>query len=257
MGRPNVGKSSLINRLLNEQRILVDDQPGTTRDPVEVRFEYKDQEYCLIDTAGVRSRTRMKTVVGSLARRKSLEVIRRTDVCIGILDAAQGLVRDDLKLMSAVIEAGKPFCLVVNKWDLMDRSMTSGYVATQIHRQAPFLRFVPILCVSAKTGFHVFKILELAKDLAHRARHRITSEERRRLLHIFQTDPGAPVALRHMLLFRLLQLEGSPPTFRILGKAQKTLKDSDIAYCEGIARRELKMEGIPIRFELRLWGTRR
>ena len=145
VGRPNVGKSSLLNRILNEERVLVDTQPGTTRDPVETQFEHRGRRICWVDTAGLRARRTLRTRMDAVARIKALEAISGADVCLGVLEAPLGLVRDDLRLLDHVVTAGKPLCLAVNKWDLLPRKADSRQVAAAIARRAPFLRHAPVI----------------------------------------------------------------------------------------------------------------
>jgi len=250
VGRPNVGKSSLVNRLLNEERVVVSDVPGTTRDPVDTFFEYQGGSYCLIDTAGIRSQRRLKSRIDAVVRLKALEAIHRADVCLVLLDASAGLIQDDLKLLDQVIQAGKPFCLVLNKCDLLARKPNPQEITAAIVRKAPFVRFAPALCISAKTGFNVLQVLEGATTVAQAACRRLSSAEAKRLLEVIQADRKAPVAIRHAHLFRLIQVRFSPPTFHLLGRMKQGFKPSDVAYLERVFRRELKWQGTPIQIRL-------
>ena len=250
VGRPNVGKSSLINHLLHEERVLVDDAPGTTRDPIETHLVHEGQSYCLIDTAGMRSRRRLKTMVDAVARIKASEVIRLADVCLGILEGPVGILQDDLKLLDQVLTAGKPLCLVVNKWDLLKRGADPRQVTSEITRRAPFLRFAPVICTSAKTGLNVFKVLEIATELAKKAAVRMTATEGHRLLERLKSDPRVPVAVRNAHLFRIAQVGISPPTFHLLVREKGSFRTSDAAYLEGVIRREFDLKEVPIRLHL-------
>jgi len=250
IGRPNVGKSSFLNRILKEERVLVDEAPGTTRDPVETFLKMGERTYCLIDTAGIQSRKRLRSKVDAVARLKALEVIHRAHVCLAILDGSCGIVQEDLKLLDQVVTAGKPLCLAVNKWDLLQGRVSQEQAALQIKRRAPFLRFASAICISAKTGFQVFKALELAAKAASSARRQVTSGEERRLLEAIRTDPKAPVGVRQAHLFRIAQVGVSPPTFHLLARVRTGFRESDVAYLEGFLRRELKFDGTPIRIRL-------
>ncbi len=257
VGRPNVGKSSFLNRILNEERVLVDEKPGTTRDPIEVNFTYKDQAYCLVDTAGMRSPRHLKQKIDAVARLKALEVVRESDVCLGILEGSFGIVLDDLKLLDEVMTVGKPLCLAVNKWDLVKGAPDARQAASKIVQRAPFLRFAPVICTSAKTGLNVLKALEQAAELALRANRRVSGSEARQLLDVIRTDPRTPVAVRNAHLIRLAQVGVSPPTFHLMARISGGYKGktrgfqlSDMAYLEGVIRRELKLEGVPVRIHL-------
>ncbi|MBI3312118.1 MAG: ribosome biogenesis GTPase Der [Candidatus Omnitrophica bacterium] len=246
VGRPNVGKSSLINRILNEERVLVDSEPGTTRDPVEVLFVYQGQRYCLIDTAGIRSQKTLKAKADWLARMKALEVLSRAQVCVGILDASVGIVQDDLKVLDQVVSSGRPLCLAVNKWDLMPRSAAPSSIAAVISRRAPFLRFAPAVCVSAKTGFQVPNLLEKIRQVRAEAIRRLSAEECQDILESVEHHRGAPVGVRHARWFRLMQVSVGPPAFHLLGRVRRDLKPADIAFIERLIRTKAGFEGTPI-----------
>jgi GTP-binding protein len=256
VGRPNVGKSSLVNRILNEERVLVDAAPGTTRDPVDSYLTVGDERYCLIDTAGIRAKRRLKTRIDAIARLKALETIERADVCLGVLDASCGIIQDDLKLLDKVVAAGRPICLVVNKWDLVAQSMDPEVVTQGIARRAPFLRFYPVVCASAKSGYNVLRASEQAKDLAHRARRRISDEERQRLLEFLQADAKAPAVLRSGRITQIVQVGSAPPTFHVSARVKGSLRPSDLAFLEGVFRRVLELGGVPIRIRLLRKGRR-
>ena len=247
LGRPNVGKSSLLNRILNQERVLVDDRPGTTRDPVETEFNYKGQRFVWIDTAGVRARKTVKDRVAAVARIKALEVITIADVCVGVLDATVGVLRDDLRLLDQVITACKPLCLAVNKWDLLPRSANPKQTAAVLARRAPFLRFSPLVCTSAKTGFQVLKLIELAAGLAAQARKRLTSAEVRALFEVLRNDGRAPPGLRHAHLIRLSQVGSAPPSFHLMARTRSRFSTLDANYVEKVLREQGGFEGTPVR----------
>jgi len=247
IGRPNVGKSSLLNRFLNQERVLVDDRPGTTRDPVETEFSWKGQKFCWIDTAGIRARKTVKSRIDAVSRLKAMEVIAGADVCLGVLEATAGILRDDLRLLDEVISAGKPLCLAVNKWDLIPRPSEPQKAAAGIARRAPFLRFAPVVCTSAKTGFQVLKLIEQVTALAAQARKRLTSQELRDLLEFLRSNPKAPAALRHSQMIRLSQIGGSPPTFHLMARTRGRFSATDTAYVQNILREKGGFEGVPVR----------
>ena len=247
VGRPNVGKSSLLNRILNEERVLVDDRPGTTRDPVETEFRYQGQRFLWIDTAGVRARKTVKTHLDAVSRLKTLEVMAGSDVCVGVLEATAGMLRDDLRLLDEVVSAGKPVCLAVNKWDLLPRSSDLKQVASSIARRAPFLRFAPVVCTSAKTGFQVLKLIEQAAGLAAISRKRLTTAEVRELLEFLRGSPKAPPGLRNAQLIRLSQVAGVPPTFHLMARTRGRFSGQDTAYLENVLRERGGFEGTPVR----------
>ena len=250
VGRPNVGKSSLMNRLLNEERVLVDSVPGTTRDPVEAAFTYKEQPYLLVDTAGVRSKSKVKRGPDLLSRFKAIHAIRDADVCLGVLDASAGVLLDDLKVLDEVVSAGKPLCLVLNKWDLLDSRVHEKEVTQALYRRAPFLSFAPVVGTSAKTGFQLLAALEQVTVVAVCAKKRISSGQCRKFLENLRTYPKAPVGIRQAHFIRLSQVAVSPPTFHLLMRVRRKFRNSDVAFLERLLRKQLKFIGTPIRFRL-------
>lgn len=250
VGRPNVGKSSLINRILNEDRVLVDDRPGTTRDPVEMQFSFHGIDYRLVDTAGVAAKRKLNTRMEVVARLKALEMIPQADVCLGVIDASVGLVQDDLKLFDQVVAANKPLCLAVNKWDLKKAPADAARVHAAIVERAPFLKFARVICTSAKTGLNVVKTLEVVAEVAEAAHQGISSVKSQDLLTQIKQDARAPVGIRNAHLFRLFQAGKAPPTFHLLGRVKRGFKDSDMAYLERRIREKFGFEGTPIRIRI-------
>lgn len=249
IGRPNVGKSSLVNRLLQEERVLVDELPGTTRDPVEAVFRFGQREVLLIDTAGVRAMRKTRAAPDRVARLKSLEVIRRSDVCLGILDATAGLRREDLKLLDAVIAAGKPLCLAVNKWDLV-HGVPAEEVRKGLWGRAPFLRFARVVCTSAKTGQRVLAALEAALGSAEEAARKVPPAEVRALFDALRREDSAPVGIRDGVWIRFWQAGVRPPVFHLMGRVRRPLRGSDAAYVERRIRQRWGFEGTPVRVHI-------
>lgn len=247
IGRPNVGKSSLLNRILNEERVLVDPQAGTTRDPVEAEFRYKGKRFLWVDTAGVRARKTLQNKMEAVARLKSLEVIASSDVCVGVLESSAGILRDDLRLLDQVVTAGKPLCLAVNKWDLMPRSADQKQAAASVARRAPFLRFAPVVCTSAKTGYQVLKLVEQAAGLAELSRKRLTTAETKNILELLRADPKAPPGIRHAQMIRLSQVGGAPPAFHLMARTRGRFGANDAGYVEKVIREQGGFHGTPVR----------
>ena len=261
VGRPNVGKSSLLNRLLNEERVLVDEKPGTTRDPVEAALSYNGRRYLLTDTAGVRARRTLKSRMDAVARLKTMEVIRRAQVCVGILEAQTGIVGDDLKLLDQVVSAHRPLCLLLNKWDLLSPSqqaVSAEEAAAQVGRRAPFLRFAPVVCVSAKTGFQTLQVLDRIREVADASAGRLTSGQTRQILDRIRKDPRSPAGLKYGRLIRLHQVGVCPPAFHLLAaRLQRPLRRSDLTFLEELLRREGGFVGSPVRLRLLAMGNSR
>jgi GTP-binding protein len=184
VGRQNVGKSSLVNALLKEERVLVTDVPGTTRDAVDTLLTVNGASVRLIDTAGLRHRRKVRDPIDHFAMSRTVEAIRRCDVALVVLDATQGITRDDQRILSQVCAAGCGCVLVVNKWDLMSggdgpraRPPAGHALARAIHSAAPSAAFAPVLAISAKTGWHVPESLEAALRVSRAMQRRIAEAE--------------------------------------------------------------------------------
>ena len=175
--RQNVGKSSLINALLREDRVIVSERPGTTRDAVDTTLLVRGAPLTLIDTAGLRHRRKVSDPVDFFSMTRTLQAIDRCDVALMVLDAAQGVTRDDRRILSQVCEKGRGLILLVNKWDLMPKRRTDRALAEAVHKQLPFASFAPVLAVSAKTGFQVSRSVTMVLDVARRLREGLSDEE--------------------------------------------------------------------------------
>ncbi|MBI3333662.1 MAG: hypothetical protein HYZ93_06195 [Candidatus Omnitrophica bacterium] len=172
------------------------------------------------------------------------------DVCLGVLEAPAGIVQEDLKLFSEVVTAGKPFCLAVNKWDLMKRPADPKPVASAIARRAPFLGYAPVVLTSAKTGLGTLKLLDQVAQVLSQANRKMTRKEADEMLERIRRDPRAPAGIRNAHLFRLIQVGSAPPTFHLLGRVKQGFRASDLAYLQGFLHRELKLVGTPVRVHL-------
>lgn len=255
IGRPNVGKSSLINRILNEERVLVDAEPGTTRDPVETPFSYRGRRFQLIDTAGIRPSSALRSKIDWLSRMKALEVMNQAHLCLGVLDAGAGLIRDDLRVLDHAVTMGRPLCLAVNKWDLIPRSSDPHEVSKVIARRAPFLRFAPVVCTSAKSGFQIRRLLETILEVVAQAYRRLNSEECLGLLEALRQSRSAPVGVRNTNWSRLIQVGVGPPIFHLTGKTQRRLSSADMAFLDRLIRERAGFVGTPL--HLRILRDRR
>jgi GTP-binding protein len=256
VGRPNVGKSSLLNALLGEERVIVSEVPGTTRDAIDTRLEWGRSEIVLIDTAGIRRRG--KVASGPAAERfstlRSLRAISRADVAVLLIDAADGLTAQDAHVAGYVAEEGKGLVVAVNKWDLLtektDRSF-DAFVAA-MRRQVPFLDFAPVVSISAKTGQRVTKTLELALDIWGERRRRVPTGELNRLL-ADAVDRQAPPAVRgrRPKLFYGTQVGVAPPTFVFFANDAANIHFSYRRYLENRLREAYGFDGTPIRLVFR------
>ncbi|MFV0415158.1 MAG: ribosome biogenesis GTPase Der [Chthoniobacterales bacterium] len=214
VGRPNVGKSSLINALLGHERTIVSDLAGTTRDAVDIAYQYAGHEYILCDTAGIRHRSRHNTSVEVFSVMRSEESIRRADICVLVLDISQGVTTQDKKIASLIQRANKPVIIVANKWDTIPASErdASGlrHYTGELRRKLFFFDFAPIILTSAKTGGQVSKLLREVENVREAASQRIGTGELNRLLRdaIEKTPPPSRNGKRFKLLYAT-QLRGA------------------------------------------------
>jgi GTP-binding protein len=256
VGRPNVGKSSLLNALLGEERAIVSEVPGTTRDAIDTPLQWGRSEIVLIDTAGVRRRG--KVANGPDAERfstlRSLRAVSRADVAILVIDAVEGLTAQDAHIAGYVVEEGKGLLIVVNKWDLLTEKndRTFDQYVDWIRREAPFLDFAPVISISAKTGQRVDRVLETAIDIWGERRTRVSTGELNRLVVDAAERQAAPaVKGRRPKVFYATQVAVAPPTFVFFAREAGAIHFSYRRYLENRLREAFGFDGTPIRLVFR------
>jgi GTP-binding protein len=256
VGRPNVGKSSLLNALLGEDRAIVSDVPGTTRDAIDTRLAWGRSEIVLIDTAGIRRRG--KVASGPTAERystlRALKAVSRADVAVLVIDAVEGLTAQDAHVAGYVVEEGKGLVVAVNKWDLVaDKTdRTFDQYIEWIRREAPFLDFAPVVSISAKSGQRVGRVLELAVDIWGERRKRVPTGELNRLVSTATDRVAAPVVKgRRPKLFYATQAGIAPPTFVFFANDASAVHFSYRRYLENRLRDAFGFLGTPIRLVFR------
>ncbi|MCL1791178.1 MAG: ribosome biogenesis GTPase Der [Peptococcaceae bacterium] len=253
IGRPNVGKSSLVNKLLGEKRVLVSDIPGTTRDAIDTPFVYDDKNYILIDTAGIRRKKRIVDLAENYSVVRSFRAIDRSDVVLMMLDAVEGITDQDKRIAGYAHEEGKGIILVINKWDLIvkDHKTLDAYEKT-VRNEMGFLAYAPTQFISAETGQRVNKIMDLVDFVAEQNCRRITTallnEQLREWLHMNPppTDKGKPL---HILY--ATQLGVKPPTFIFFVNDPEMVHFSYKRYLINQLRQTFGFEGSPIRLVIR------
>ncbi|HUE93142.1 ribosome biogenesis GTPase Der [Pseudomonas sp.] len=251
IGRPNVGKSTLVNRMLGEDRVIVYDQPGTTRDSIYIPFERDDEKYTLIDTAGVRRRGKIFEAVEKFSVVKTLQAIQDSNVVVFVMDAREGVVDHDLNLLGFVLESGRALVIALNKWDGMEPS-ERDYVKVELQRRLFFVDFADIHFISALHGTGVGN---LYKSVQASFKSAITRWPTNRLTTILEdavSDHAPPMVNNRRIKLRYAHLGGAnPPLIVIHGNQVEAVPKSYIRYLENTYRRVLKLVGTPIRIEFK------
>src|SRR5215471_2776090 len=254
VGRPNVGKSSLVNALLGEERTIVSDLPGTTRDAVDVTLERGGTRFRLVDTAGIRRKGRTERgpeVLSVVSARKRIE---ESDVALLVLDANEGVTAQDATVASAAWEAGKGLVLVANKWDLAGRpgEETATEFRRDVQERLAFASHAPLLFVSAKTRRGVSRLLDTVAAVAENRRRRISTGELNRVLGRALRDKAPRTASGGKLkVFYVAQTGAAPPTFTLVASREEALHFSESRRVENILRGAADFSGVPIRISVR------
>ena len=254
VGRPNVGKSSLLNRLLGRDRMVVADEPGTTRDSVDTPVEHEGRRLVFIDTAGLRKRSKVQDDVEFYATLRTSRAIERADVCVLVVDALDGLHAQDLRIIGDAWERGAGVIVAVNKWDLIEEKDTNTAVRgeRELIAKAPFLRFIPFLYVSAKTGQRVSKLFDLILTVAEERTKRVPTAEVNRVLEslVSRQQPPQPVG-ESVRLFYASQIGTAPPRFAIIANRPDAIPESYTRYLVNGFREAWAFTGAPVNVKFR------
>ncbi len=257
VGKPNVGKSSLVNAILGEERCIVSNIPGTTRDAVDTLFTVDGEPFVLVDTAGIR---RKRAVEDETIERysviRSLAAVRRADVVLIVVDAEQGLSEQDVKIAGYVHEEGKPSVLVVNKWDLIEKDTnTMNQFKKDMQVDLAFMDYVPFLFLSAKTGQRVNKLLGAAKESYAQSIRRITTGTLNDIVNeaISMTEPPA-MSGKRLKIYYATEVSVQPPTFVIFVNDEALVHFSYKRYMENYFRKTFGFVGTPIKIIFRTRG---
>lgn len=251
VGRPNVGKSTLVNRMLGEDRVVVYDQPGTTRDSVYIRYERESDIFTIIDTAGVRRRKNVSEVVEKFSIVKTLKAVDDANVVILVLDAREGLVDQDLHLLGHTVEAGRALVVAVNKWDGLDHDHKQ-MVKNELERRLQFVDYAQIHFISALHGTGVGHLYDSVKAAYRAATQKLATHKLTQILEKAVFDHSPPLVNGRRIKLRYAHSGGSnPPLIVIHGNQTEKVPVSYQRYLENVYRRELKMVGTPVRIEFR------
>ncbi len=251
IGRPNVGKSTLINRILNEERVLVADMPGTTRDSIFIPFEKQDQHYTLIDTAGVRRRGKITEAVEKFSVIKTLQAIEKTQICVFLVDATEGLTDQDLHLIRFIIDAGKALVIGVNKWDGLS-GVDKNKIREDLKWRLEFASFASLHFLSALRGTGVNALFKSIRQAYESATKTLSTPLLTRILESAVESHEPPMINGRRIKLRYAHPGGhNPPLIVIHGNQTTRLTDSYRRYLINTFRQALGLTGTPIRLELR------
>ncbi len=258
IGKPNVGKSSLVNRILGEQRVIVSDMAGTTRDAVDSFFANEKGKYCFIDTAGMRKKSKVDDRIEKFSVLRATMAIERCDVCLILIDAQEGVTEQDTKVAGLAHEAGKACVIVVNKWDAIEKDgKTMDKMRQDVRRDLSYMTYAPILFISALTGQRVDRLFDLINFVRDQASMRITTG----MLNSVLADATARVQPptdkgRRLKLYYMTQVGIRPPHFVIFCNDAKLFHFSYQRYLENQIRSTFGLEGTPVRLTIRQKGDK-
>lgn len=253
VGRPNVGKSSIINKILGEERVIVSNIPGTTRDAIDTPFEVGDRKYVLIDTAGMRKKGKINEAIERYSVIRALTAIERSDVSILVIDGETGLTEQDTKIAGYIHEQGRGVIIVVNKWDLVEKDdKTMNRYKEKIMEGLTFMDYAPVLFVSALTGQRIRKILEEVDFVSEQHAKRVETGILNDVINeaVLMNQPSVSGGRRLNILYAT-QVSVKPPTFALFVNEPELMHFSYERYLENQLRKAFGFQGTPIRFLIR------
>jgi GTP-binding protein len=250
IGKPNAGKSSLINKVLGEERVIVSDIPGTTRDAIDTYFEHGEDKYVFIDTAGIRRKSKIVESIEKYSIIRAWSAVERADVCLIMIDAQDGVTEQDTKIAGYAHEQGKASIIIVNKWDLVEKETgTLEEYRKVVLEKLGFMTYAPVLFISAKTGQRVGKLFELIKYVSNQASFRVSTGMLNDLVNeaTAMVQPPSDKGKR-LKIFYATQSAIKPPTFVVFINDLELMHYSYERYLENQLRKSFGFEGTPIRF---------
>lgn len=253
VGKPNVGKSSLINKLLGEDRVIVSDIPGTTRDAIDSILETEEGKFILIDTAGLRRKSKIKEEVERYSAIRTLAAIERADVCILMIDAVEGISEQDEKIIGYAHEQGKAIMVIVNKWDLIEKDdKTLNSYTKELRYKLSFIDYAPYLFISAKTGQRTQKVLQIVKECYANFSKRIATGVLNDIINraVLMKEPPV-VGIKRLKIYYVTQVETKPPTFVFFVNDANALHFSYERYLSNQLRESFDFKGTAIKLIFR------
>ena len=259
VGKPNVGKSSLLNRILGEERVIVSNVAGTTRDAIDSYFENETGKYCFIDTAGMRRKSKVDDAIEKYSNMRSVSAIDRADVCLILVDANEGVTEQDTKIAGLVHEAGKAAVIVVNKWDAVDDKQTNTMrdMEAEVRKGLSYMLYAPVIFLSALTGARVDKLFQVIQDVYKQNTSRITTGNLNAVLADATARVQPPTDKgRRLKIYYMTQAGTKPPHFVIFCNDARLFHFSYQRYLENQIREVFGLQGTPIRITIRQKGDK-
>ena len=258
ISKPNAGKSSLVNKILGEERVIVSNVAGTTRDAIDSRFTNEKGSFLFIDTAGMRKRSKVDEDIEKYSILRATMAIDRADVCLILIDATEGVTEQDTKVAGMAHEAGKASIIVVNKWDLVEKDdKTMARMTEDIRRDLAYMTYAPILFISAKTGQRVEKLFDLIDYVANQSAFRVTTGMLNTVLADAQTRVQPPTDKgRRLKIYYMTQVGVKPPHFVVFCNDRRLFHFSYQRYLENCIRSTFSLEGTPIILSIREKGDK-
>ncbi|MBQ5756335.1 MAG: ribosome biogenesis GTPase Der [Erysipelotrichaceae bacterium] len=258
VGKPNVGKSSLLNRILGVERVIVSDMAGTTRDAIDSRFENEYGKYCFIDTAGMRRKSKVDDTIERYSNIRSINAIERADVCLILIDANEGVTEQDTKIAGLAHEAGKASIIVVNKWDMIEKETnTMDKMTEKIRQDLGYMPYAPVLFISALTGQRVDKLYELINMVNEQSCLRITTGMLNNVLADATSRVQPPTDKgRRLKIYYMTQISVKPPHFVIFCNDARLFHFSYQRYLENQIRATFGLVGTPVKITIRQKGDK-
>ncbi len=258
IGKPNVGKSSLINKLLDEKRVIVSNIAGTTRDSIDTPFTWQGEEYTLIDTAGIRRQSKINENIEKYSVIRAVAAIERSDVCLLVIDATEGITEQDKRIAGVAHEAGKGVIIVVNKWDLLKKETnTMKEYREAIEAELPFLSYAPTLFISVLTGQRVQEVMKIVKTVAENRSMRVPTGQLNSLISdaVMMKQPPSDKGKR-LKIYYVTQVGIRPPLFSFQINKRELMHFSYARYLENKIREAFNFDGTSIKFVFREKGEK-
>lgn len=253
IGKPNAGKSSLVNNILGEERVIVSEIAGTTREAIDTPFVMGDKNYVLIDTAGIRRKSKVEENIEKYSVLRAMTAIERADVCLIVIDAIEGVTEQDKRVAGLAHEAGKASIIVVNKWDLVEKdNNTFNDFTKTVRNELAFMTYAPILFVSALTGQRVTKVMEMVDFVSNQHAMRVPTGTLNDILSqaILMNQPPSDKGKR-LKIYYMTQASVKPPRFIVFINDDELAHFSYMRYLENTIRKHFNFEGTPIKMETR------